>query len=316
MSDGQPPPDGPVPPSAPTVSGDATWASPAAVSQSPAAAFAPGPTTASSAEDLVKVRYARHAITPIPWMIGAAVALLVAVWAIDWSKVGPGATDIVATSEWWSNVHSVLLPGGDARLASYSQFRMWIAIVLMVVAALAIALWIGRIGRNLRPAHAPFGSILPLVALPAWWVLPLTLGATDAANRSRGDALVRYLIAFGLLFTQYLLLRWPLLNRIWRAGRLPYDVASIILWLPMMIPWSMLLLSTSYTLLVTGKGENPLDSSWRPTQAMVDWSQHLTHATEVGVLLLLVAVTVSQHLGIVADRNDERARRADASAPI
>jgi len=245
-------------------------------------------------------------------MVGAAVAMLAAVWAINWSEVGPGATDIVETSEWWTNVHTVLLPAGEGRLASYSELRMWTAIAILVVTALAIALWIGQIGRNLRPGQSPFGTVLPIVALPAWWVLPLTLGATDAFNRSRGDALLRYLIAFGILFTQFLLLRWPFTNRLWRAGRLPYDLASILLWLPMMIPWSMLLLSTSFTLLVTGDGEDPAESIWRPTEAMADWARTITRATEVGVLLLLIAVSVSQHLGIMKDRKEERDRRAAA----
>jgi hypothetical protein len=279
------------------------------VSQAIDAQFASGETTASSAEDLVKVRYARHAVSPIAWMVASCIAIVAAFWAIGWSELGRGATNPVETSEWWSNVYRVLQPAGDPRLASYSEFRMWTALVIMVVAAISVALWIGRLGRNLRSAHSPFGVVLPLVALPAWWVLPLTLGATDTSARSRGDALLRYLIAFGILFTQYLLVRWPLLNRIWRAGRLRYDVASILLWLPMLIPWSMLLLSYAFTLLVTGDGENPADSAWRPTVAMVDWADNLTKATEVGIVVLLIVVTVSQHLGITKDRAEERERR-------
>ncbi|MGN6692641.1 MAG: hypothetical protein ACTHN0_00550 [Aquihabitans sp.] len=286
------------------------------MSQAIDAQFTLGETSASSAEDLLKVRYARHAITPIPWMVASLVALLAAFWAIDWSEVGRGATDIVETSEWWANVYRVLQPAGDPRLASYSEFRMWTAMAIMVIAAISIAVWIGRLGRNLRPAHSPFGAILPLVALPAWWVLPLTLGATDTSARSRGDALLRYLIAFGILFAQYLLLRWPLLNRVWRAGRLPYDMASILLWLPMLIPWSMLLLSSAFTLLVTGDGENPADSAWRPTLSMADWANNLTKVTEVGILVLLVAVTVSQHIGIQKDRAEERERRAANADPM
>ena len=80
----------------------------------------------------------------------------------------------------------------------------------------------------------------------------------------------------------------------------------------MMIPWSMLLLSTSLTLLVTGDGDDPADSTWRPTEAMADWARNVTRATEVGVLLVLIAVSVSQHLGIMKDRKEERDRRAAA----
>ena len=265
-------------------------------------------------EPVVEVRYARTAVTPIPMMVGAVVALGAAAWAYDWSALAPGADDPVGSSEWWANITAVLLPGEDLRLASYSQFRMWLALSFLVLAALVVALWIGRIGRNLRPSHAPFGSLLPLLAFPAWWMLPLTLGTTNNFDRSRADLLVRYLVAFGLLFTQFLILRWPLLNRIWRAGRLRYDVASVVLWLPMMIPWAMILLSSAFTYLAIGNDGVIADSAWVTTPAMFDWARNLTRATSVGVLVLLVVVTVAQHLGIAEDRADEQARRAAVEA--
>jgi len=288
-------------------------ASPAAVAPMLDTQYVLGATTASSPEDLLHVRYARHGVTPIPWMVASAVMIAASVWAVRWSEFERGAPDPVTSSEWWVSTYSVLLPAHDLRLGSYSQFRMWVTLAVLVGTAAVLAAWIGRIGRNLRSNAAPFGSVLAIIAFPAWWVLPLTIGSTDVGVRSRGDLLVRALIAFGLLFAQFLLMRWPLVNRIWRAGHLPYDLASIVLWLPMLIPWSLYLLSTSYTLMVTGKGDDPRDSAWQPTSTMIDWARNLTHATEVGMLLLLVVVTAAQHIGLRKDRAEEQARR-DASA--
>lgn len=287
---------------------------PAAVSQNTPAYFqgAEGATPGTSA-DLLGVRYSRTAVSPIPMMVVAAIALGAAAWAYQWSAVGPGATDPEA-SEWWINVVSVLLPGESPDVFRYSEFRMWVTIALMVVAAGALALWIGRIGTNLRNAHEPFGSILPIIALPAWWILPTTLGTVSNTDRSSADLILRLLISFAILFAQFLLIRWPLLNRVWRAGRLRYDLASVVLWLPMLIPWSMLFLSWAFTLFYGD--DDPVkqaDSPWRPTPAMADWSRNVTRATSIGILALLVVVTIAQQIGIQKDRAEERARR-DANA--
>jgi hypothetical protein len=269
---------------------------------------APDDSNDEGSADLFAVRYSRHGSTPVPYLIAAAVAMAAAWWAFDWSKVTPGATDPVRSSEWWTNVTAVLLPGEQIRFASYSAMRMWVALALLVLAALTVAVWIGRIGSNLRTSQRPFGSILPIVAFPAWWLLPVTIGMTDGSNRSRADLLLRYLVAFGMLLIQFVLVRWPTLNRIWRAGYLRYDLASVLLWLPMMVPWSMLFLSTSYTALVVENARSS-PSGWYPTVAMVDWARDLTRATGLGVLALLVVVTVAQHIGIRRDRAIDRTRK-------
>ncbi len=289
-------------------------ASPAAVAGSLNTPLGFNRTTAPTAEESAKMRFARHAVSPLPWLAASAALVVATIWAFHWSEFERGAPDPVRSSEWWANVNAVLLPANEVRVASYSQFRMWVTLGILVATALVIAGWIGRLGRNLRPDHAPFGSILPVLALPAWWMLPVTLGITAPGIRSRSDLLVRYLLAFGMLFAQFLLLRWPVLNRIWRAGRLRYDLVSIVLWLPMLIPWSMLLLSTIYSLMVTDDGDSVADSAWRPTDAMADWARALTHATEAGVLALLVVVTACQQIGILRDRAEERARRDELSA--
>lgn len=290
---------------------------------SPAAVLAEPPPTQfkgaigakpGSSEDLFSARYSRNGITPIPFMIVSFVAMGAAWWAIDWSEIAPGATDPVRSSEWWINVTSVLLPGEDLRAGSYSTFRMAVALGLLVFAAIVLALWIGRIGSNVRSGHAPFGAFLPIVAFPAWWLLPVTIGITGDASRSRSDIMLRYLVAFAILFTQFLIVRWPTLNRIWRAGHLRYDLASIILWLPMMIPWSMIFLSTAFTYLAIGEDGKVSDSTWRPTEGMLDWARWLTRASGIGLLILLVVVTILQHIGMEKDKADDNADRAQPIA--
>ena len=262
-----------------------------------------------SADELFTARFSRTGRSPIPYGAVALVAAAVAWWAVAQARWDASAPGRPVRSEWWVNVTAVLLPGQDISLRLYSEQRMWIAIGALVATAVLWAVWIGRIGGNVRQGHGPFGAALPLVALPAWWLLPLALGDTTVAAGSRSELMLRYLIAFAVLFAQFLLLRWPTLNRIWRAGHLPYDLASIVLWLPMMIPWMMIFASNAFTLLAIGDDGDPADSVWLPTRAMVDWAQWTTRLTGIGIVALLVVVSVVQHQGLAADRRrDDEAR--------
>lgn len=260
-------------------------------------------------EELFANRYARSGSTPVPHMIVAVAALVGSWWAVQWAQWDSSAPGALHTSEWWTNVTAVLIPAEDVGTGAYSPFRMWVTLATLTFAALAVIVWIGRIGSNVRPGSAPFGSVLPALAFPAWWMLPITINATATDTRSRSDLMIRYLVAFAILFGQFLLLRWPTLNRIWRAGRLRYDLASIVLWLPMMIPWSMIMLSYAVTYLTMGEDGAFADSGWRPTQAMADWATWLTRASGIGLVLLLVVVTGRQHVGMHADYLDDQANR-------
>ena len=294
----------------PRVASGASSASPSVPAVNPPTRFGGiAGTEPGSTEDLLGSRFSRTGSSPIAYLAVALVAIAASWWAMDWSKLTAGATNPSGASEWWVNISSVLLPGEDARFGFYSEFRMRLALGLLIVAGIAVALWIGRIGSNLRPGQAPFGAFLPVVALPAWWLLPLTIGITSDSTRSTADLLVRYLVAFAILFAQFLLLRWPTLNRIWRAGHIRYDLISIILWLPMMIPWMIWMGANIYTFITIGDSGTVADSKWIPTPAMLDWARWVSRASGLGILLLLLVVSVLQHEGMRLDRSEEDARR-------
>lgn len=294
---------------APSAGSVAPGTSPSAVAGGSPAIFRGANDPSGREDELYHPRYSLNAHSPVPYMVAALVAGAAAWWAMDWSKPTLEATDPVRSSEWWTNITGVLLPAEDIRFASYSASRMWITLGLLVLTAILVAVWIGRIGTNLRTGDQPFGSLLPILTFPAWWLLPISIGLTGGAPRSRGDVLLRFLTASGILIAQCLLLRWPTLNRIWRAGRLPYDLASIVLWLPMMIPWLMLFGSNAYSVITVDEGGSLRDSSWQPTETMADWARAATRVTSVAILVLLVVVTVVQHISLRRDRAAVRASK-------
>ncbi len=255
-------------------------------------------------------RYNRNGSSPLPLMVVALGALAAAWVAVVRASETPFGPDAVESSDWWINVTAVLLPGEDLGVGAYSPTRMWTAIGLLVLSGVFMALWMGRIGGNVRTGQGPFGAFLPIITFPAWWLLPLTLGYTANTTRSSSDAMLRYLVAFAMLFAQFLLLRWPTLNRIWRGGHLPYDLASIALWLPNMIPWSMFMLSNAFTYLAVGDNGLIADSSWRATPAMLDWARWTTRLSALAIIVLLIVVSIRQHQGMAQDRADDLAARA------
>lgn len=261
-----------------------------------------------------KLSYSRHAITPLPYA-GAALAAVVALLVADrWATSGTfsGNRDSIKTlNQVWFTVDNLLLAQLDDVSLLRSTTKGAVVLVLAGIVAGSIALWVARLGRNLPLGESSFGVGFALLALPAWWTFPMTVGLFENPSTTRIDALMRLGLAAAILSAQFLLLRWALLNKIWRSGRLPGDLGAIVLWLPELIPWMLFLGSSIFTLAGTGDGEAP-PTAWRPTPAMVDWGQALSKASAVGILVLLVVVSVRQHLGMIEDRRrDQEARDAD-----
>jgi hypothetical protein len=255
------------------------------------------------------LRYARAAISPLPFLAFAAAAAVGAWVALH--QVAPTGDEVgKPASAWFYNVTQLVAPWERIDLRVSSSTAEWVATGLLCLAAVAVVGWIARIGQNVRSGALPFGLAMPLLAFPAWWVLPVTLGSRSVENRTFLDMLSRYSFALIILLAQFVLIRWPGLNRLWRAGRLRYDYLSLALWVPMAIPWFMFLGSYTFSLASTGEDGTFSDSNWLPTHNMEVWATWTSRACSIGTVVLLVAVSVIQHLGIRQDRADDAAARA------
>ncbi|MEZ5138301.1 MAG: hypothetical protein R2711_05920 [Acidimicrobiales bacterium] len=156
-------------------------------------------------------------------------------------------------NEIWFTLSNLLLPQ-EVHRDLVSVTKAAVVFGLAAVAVVAVALWVARIGRNLPMSGATFGGGLAVAGLPAWWTLSLTLGSYDGLETERIDLLTRTSLGLLILTGQFLLVRWALLNRTWRAGKLPGDLASVVLWIPEFVPWAMFFASSVLTLAVTSDG--------------------------------------------------------------
>ncbi|HRW39626.1 MAG: hypothetical protein KDB04_15815 [Acidimicrobiales bacterium] len=262
--------------------------------------------------------YSRHGASPLPHA-ALAIASVLALWAArTWAVRGDVEGDrdtLRVLNEIWFTVANLLLPQ-DRHQDLVSVTKATVVFGLAAVTIVAVVLWVARLGRNLPLSSTAFGGGLALAGLPAWWTLSLTLGAYDGLESERIDLLTRTSLGLAILTAQFLLVRWALLNRAWRAGGLPGDLASILLWLPELVPWAMFFGSSVVTLAATADGERP-ETFWMPTQAMTDWGFALSKVCMVAIGVLLCVVSVRQHLGMAQERaaeaallDEERQRRA------
>jgi hypothetical protein len=262
--------------------------------------------------------FARHAHSPLPHL-ALAVGGLLALWAtLQWARSGTLDLDrrdaLQDLNQLVLSLGAVLSPAYQHEIVTTVP-RAATLVAVAVAAAALVGAWIGRLGRNVVMGQPSFGMTFALLALPTWFTLPLTLGTFEADSVTRLDALVRFGTALALLAAQFLLIRWVLLNRLWRAGRIPADYASMALWIPELVPWTMLLGSSITTLVAEGESRTG-DSPWEPTEAMVTWGERVSAATLVGLGVLLIVVSVRQHLGILRDRRmDAAARSAEGPMP-
>jgi hypothetical protein len=276
--------------------------------------FGPSRATASTmGADGSNLRYARNAVSPLPF---AAVALAAgaAAW-IAYVRVqpGPGESGKLA-SGWWYNTSQLVVPWDFLPWDNFqghvtSSTAEWVSTSLFAIAILATIGWIARIGQNVRAGGLPFGVSMPLLAFPAWWILPFTIGSRNLSNRTFLDNLSRFSLCLAILLAQFVLIRWPGLNRTWRAGRLRWDYLSMGLWLPMAVPWFMLFGSFTFSLASTGEDGTFADSNWLPTHNMEVWATWTSRACSIGVVVLLIVVSVLQDRGIRQDRADDLTQR-------
>jgi hypothetical protein len=262
--------------------------------------------------------YGRRARTPLPQgaaALSAIVALLAGIaWGADDAVRVDGSARLDDLNDAWASVSQVLLPH-EAPSTLVTAPRALVVLGLAVVVLVTTTAWVGRIGRNVAVGREPFGAGLALLGLPAWWILPLTLGTTGAARvPSRTDLLLRFALALLIFVPQFLLARWVLHNRVWRAGRLRADYAAIALWAVELVPWALYLFSSLYEQVARREGSTE-DLPWEPTQTMLEWGWATSRASLVAIGALLVVVSVRQHLGIASDRRAEAEEHAPPPAP-
>ena len=84
---------------------------------------------------------------------------------------------------------------------------------------------------------------------------------------------------------------------------LPLPLLSILTWLPMLAGWTVLLVMDMWNFLELQDG-GPRAVEHRATQTHVDWAGRLNRASWVSLVVLVLVVTVAQHVGIARDHRD------------
>ena len=272
-------------------------ASPAAVNNAPTG-FG---TVRQNIDERPKPNYSIHATSPVPYAVAALTALIAAIGVVRWAIEDVGSRSTAGfTDTWWTAITVFVTQTQVYSVVGTDRVRLWWAFAGLVVAGLAVVLWVRRIGQNARADVGVFGSLLVLAAVPAWFTLPLTI-APSASAESISVVRLRITLALVVLLGQGLFARWAFTHKIWRAGRLPLEQVAYVLWLPLLTAGTWLYgaaLWTSISVDEHGRGH----SKWRPTEAIARAELWTVRGTGLMVFVLVVLVTVRQHLGVRADR--------------
>ncbi len=259
--------------------------------------------------DRPEPRYSHFGRSPLPAMAVAAGASLGALAAFRWMQDGATTGDDAPAVRVVRTFWTVLAQGEDVVPGSHGG-RGWVAMAVAVVAAGAVLAWIHQVGQNSRHEAEQFGALFALVALPQWFWWPLVL-PDPAVDRS--DTLLRYSFTLLFMLIQVGVARSVFVNRLWKAGRLPWDDLTALLWVPMLAAYGWLLGAWCFTLVEIGD-DGRGTSAWRPTERAEDvalWTGRLSY---VGIALLLVVVSVRQHLGLREDRRADAAFHEELAA--
>lgn len=296
---------GPVAPIAPSV--PSPIASPATLVPDLSFAGSVGTAVGHRSRDHYTPVYSHNAVSPLPYL--AVVLMLVVAAAFYIAGANGGETVTNRISDPVFIAHAVVMPTFDG---ADTWTGIHISIALAVATLVAGAALISRLGRNLRVAGSRFGALFVLAALPAWWAVPWALGLE--APVGYGEILFRNSMVLLFILVQYGLLQAPLFGRLWDAGQLPNRWLSALLWSPPVFFLSMFWGAMLFTFVSVGE-DGRGDSSWEPTDRMVDLVNWSWQGTAAGLLLLLMVVSVVQHRQIRVDRAEilaERKGRVDA----
>jgi hypothetical protein len=254
--------------------------------------------------------YSRHAQTPLPYFLGTAVVAAVTTFVVRWAVQPLDAPHSGGLStSWWDRVQIFYLQAENLQADLTDHGRLTWAAVALTVLAVSLVVWIRRIGQNAKADSGYFGAVLAVAGLFGWWTLPFYIGHE---RPEYGEIRFRLALAALLVLIQAIFARWAFTHKIWRAGNLPFEPIAYLLWIPQMVATFWFAGATAFTMFAVGK-HGDKHSSWRPTEAMARLWQWSTRGTALAVAILLVAVTVVQHIGIAADkaaRADYEGRRA------
>ncbi len=255
--------------------------------------------------DSFSSHYTSTARTPLPEMVAAIAVLASTFFVIRWALTTVGQPSRGPSTTWWDIVTAFTLQDRRLGINGADGARLWWAMGAMILSLLVLIAWSRRIGVNNRSSDRYFGAVLPLLALPGWWVLPLITPMGRGIDRT--ESITRVAIVVLLLVSQALFTRWIFVHKVWRSGDLPVEPVALLLWAPLLVAGGWYYGSALWT--IVARGDNGFGhSGWRPTETMGRALSWATRGTGIALLAVLIAVTVVQHVGIRRDRlaHDER----------
>ncbi len=246
--------------------------------------------------------YARHAKSPLPYLAAAVVAgsasVLVVRWAVQPVNFGrQGGWSL----QWWDRVAVFFLQAENLHGLGADHARLAWASAILLLLGISLVLLTRRIGQNSKADEGYFGAILATCSLFAWWDLPSVIGHQSPAY---GEERFRLALAAMLVLIQFIFARWAFAHKLWRSGGLPLEPIAFLLWVPQLVATFWYAGSLAYTKLAVGKHGHH-HSPWRDTPAIDRLWQWSTRGTGAAIAVLIVVVTVIQHVGIRADRAAE-----------
>ena len=242
-----------------------------------------------------KYRFAESARSPLP-LATVALAAIVAVVACG----------VVASSKASGTISDVDIETGS----------MVALVGLAVVALVASIAWLRQIGVNDRS----FGLPLVLLSCVPWE--SLALWSDDHGSRTVEGLMAQVAFAIVVMLVAGFFLRRIMITKIWYAGGLPAPVLSILLWLPQ-LALTVTVLATALVNMAGAKTRTSTtafyqftQTTWDPVSpALVSITAVVAAVSALAAFLVLLTVTIAQHIGVRRDQAARRRAREVNAAP-